>query len=348
MPQEPYTTSTNNTQASVTSGGWAILAALRIVLAMIVVAGHWYGLVPGANSPILQGIANLDGPTAVIAFFLISGFSIAASVERGSTAQFAERRFRRIYPVYLAGFIPAATLFVLGYTYTAATTLPYSPLSSVWLTMIGLSCLIVPPMTTYGVAWSLGCEIIYYALAPWLRRIPTLYIVVLLVLSAALNIAFRGHFEWWSQKVWLIAPGLLCYWLAGWLLYTHRSRPASILTLTIFVLITRSFYTSSMPITLPISLLIIAVCSRIEVNEPIRLIFNYLGDLSYPLYVIHLSVILALCGQSSHWIEDKQWIIAPAILASSLTILHLVDYPARKHFRLTRSLSSQAETATTA
>lgn len=87
---------------------WAILAGLRFLLALIVVGVH---LARFANpNSLICRMAHLGGFTAVIGFLVVSGISMAASVERRPQG-FLGRRVLRIYPLYLAAVLAPLLLF---------------------------------------------------------------------------------------------------------------------------------------------------------------------------------------------------------------------------------------------
>jgi peptidoglycan/LPS O-acetylase OafA/YrhL len=78
---------------------WAVLAGLRFFLALTVVGNH-LRFVVNEQRPWWSPIARYNAFGSVLAFLLISGYSIAHSYNR-QPAGFYGRRFWRIYPVYL-------------------------------------------------------------------------------------------------------------------------------------------------------------------------------------------------------------------------------------------------------
>lgn len=100
---------------------------IRVVLAAAVIYGHSYALSPRPGrqefaAQLFKPYNMYSGSVAVLAFFLVSGFLVAASlVSRGSVIQFLKARVLRIYPG-LAVCILLLT-FVLG---PLATQVPKS------------------------------------------------------------------------------------------------------------------------------------------------------------------------------------------------------------------------------
>src|SRR6516225_10531904 len=87
---------------------WQGLALLRFFLAWVVLSGHLQ-VFATRPAPWVGVFAEFDGKAAVIGFLLVSGYSIAASLERSGRG-FYRRRFLRIYPPYLAALVFAAVL----------------------------------------------------------------------------------------------------------------------------------------------------------------------------------------------------------------------------------------------
>lgn len=90
---------------------------MRLSLAVLVIYSHGYALGLGseANEPFVRwtGGQVSGGAIAVDAFFVMSGFLIAASAERSSGIfKFLRKRFARIYPAFVVAAIITAALIV--------------------------------------------------------------------------------------------------------------------------------------------------------------------------------------------------------------------------------------------
>jgi peptidoglycan/LPS O-acetylase OafA/YrhL len=191
------------------------LDLLRFLAALAVVAAHYamFGVIEtGAGG----AFASL-GREAVILFFVLSGFVIAASVARGrpSVRDYAEARLSRLYsvtvPVLLLAFAAAALL-----RWFAGIEAPRSyALDKIWLYLPFHLLFLgqhwhfaeVPPfMVPY---WSLCYEAWYYllfGLAFYLRGRRR-------AVCVGLALAYMGY------KMWLLLP----VWLAGVWLYRRRA-----------------------------------------------------------------------------------------------------------------------------
>ena len=79
---------------------WALLAGLRFFLSMTVILGHCALLINTDKTGIF-GAGLLNPGSAVFGFFILSGYSIAASLDR-DVSDFYRRRIVRIWPLYIA------------------------------------------------------------------------------------------------------------------------------------------------------------------------------------------------------------------------------------------------------
>ncbi|MGW8777328.1 acyltransferase family protein [Streptomyces sp. NPDC055796] len=121
------------------------------------------------------------GTIGVSCFFILSGFVLAWTYRPDSDTvrRFWQRRFAKIYPVYLVSTVLAFVLFSgMGQVPGAANVVLHLTLLQSW----------VPEQSLYfglnPVTWSLSCEAFFYLMLPvlflWLRRagVRTLYAVV--------------------------------------------------------------------------------------------------------------------------------------------------------------------------
>jgi len=189
--------------------------SLRFILAFIVMLSHFSDVYVNemkySGYNVLRSLSHVlanafDGTSAVIAFFIISGFVIHYPNKNGirNLKEFWIRRFLRI-------LIPLAVIITIG-------------------------CWFDHPEST--VVWSLFCELIYYAAYPFLAKIKlswknkflisygiaALLIVTLcshdiVALVKQTNVNYHGYY--WQLGRWLTwIVGLPC-WLLGVLIATH-------------------------------------------------------------------------------------------------------------------------------
>ena len=151
----------------------AVLQLLRGIAALLVVTCHFLqrlvrrGMVGGDLGPAIDYL----GYVGVALFFAISGFVMIYTTRHrfghgGQAAQFIERRFLRVFPLYYVTTAAAVvfTLATLNGTMDYGATLPS-------LKEMLLSLLFIPYMNAdhiiqpiYKLGWSLNFEMFFYAL----------------------------------------------------------------------------------------------------------------------------------------------------------------------------------------
>jgi len=197
------------------------MGILRFILAIGVLLSHTGVSLLGLN----------PGVMAVIVFYAISGYVMAALIGRhyaapGRVGSFYADRILRIYPQY-AFYAAAAALWFLTIGH-ATPFLSAPPRAQDWLNNI----LIVPlnyfmfngadHFTLVPPAWSLGAEVVFYILAPWLWlrwRWALLLGAVSLCIQA---LAWHGvcNSDWWGYR---LLPGVLWVFVLGMALHRYQS-----------------------------------------------------------------------------------------------------------------------------
>jgi peptidoglycan/LPS O-acetylase OafA/YrhL len=253
---------------------WGLLGVMRFVLAMAVVINH---------CNILNGYGYLSewasGTFAVIAFLLISGYSIAHSLEAQREGYFV-RRVWRIYPVYISAIVLA--IICGGWKLGAMP----------WIAcLFMLQGIIIHTPNLITPAWSLGGEWWCYILG---RFINVKSASILLVAFCVIAV---GDILWSHTKVsayiGAAIPFLGCAWLSGYLLF-HGRRWAilPVVPLTCAV----CFQSGAFTIGMAIGWIWIIVTAWIMLTSPkIKINVGKLaGDVSYPLYLVHFSILASL------------------------------------------------------
>lgn len=189
----------------------------RFLAAVMVVLAHftYFGVIP----PHAWGLLTAMGREAVMVFFVLSGYVIAATTaeQRPSGRDYAAARLSRVYSVALPVLLLALASAYLVRTVTGTTPLNgyvldklhvYLPLHLLFLGEHWSLAEVPPYMTPY---WSLNFEAWYYllfGLACYLRGTRRILLV-------GLALALMGY------KLWLLLP----VWLAGVWLYRSYRRP---------------------------------------------------------------------------------------------------------------------------
>lgn len=205
------------------------MGAIRFTLALSVAVWH----LPGAPFRLL------NAAVAVLAFFIISGFYMAMVLsEKYSAAKpFYAARLLRLYPAYAAVAAFMVLWFVLTNSPTPFTTrLPVSLAEQAVLAVLNVAVVgqdfyefsrnafgpgkfLNAQWMLVGQAWSLSSEIFFYCLAPFVVR-SAARTVALLVLALATRWALIGWLGL-PSPVWgyFFFPGTLCMFLLGSLAY---------------------------------------------------------------------------------------------------------------------------------
>jgi peptidoglycan/LPS O-acetylase OafA/YrhL len=327
---------TNN---SPTEGQWAALAALRFCLAAIVVAGH-FSLFVRFDTHRIVGAGLLNPLSAVYGFFVLSGYSIAASIEK-SSAGFIRRRFIRIWPLYFASIIFGLAVYLLipngfnwplGDTFIAAN--PGIP--SIIASLLMLQTVIAGPIVTIGPTWSLSAEWWHYMISPWLKNLPTKILLVAMLASFVLFVrAFPPGPGLASMGQLSHGHGILALswlWMTGFVYYRYRKTAPGI-----FLLFAPALFAVAIEhsVGLPyfITAFVLIVAERVTVRRSLHRLFNFLGDWSYPLYLFHFASFVVMLRFGS----TRSVITLSGAFIISLLALCLVDLPARRLFRQQKS-----------
>lgn len=343
------------------------MGLLRLFLAAVVALGHFQIciLLP-LNAPAAE-VANYlklghDAGHAVIFFYVISGFLISYALEhkyKTDSLEFYKARFLRIFPLY---WFLYGLMIVFDYA-GAAQNIKNSPVLD-WLPGLllfgsdwAVSFLHYPAsfMEEFPAflrpAWSLGAEVTFYALAPYLLVKYKKLGLAVLVASVGIRgvIVYQlGFDETWSLHFF---PATLMFFLLGHFsrsLYRKLGRhlgAANHLWLAMFFGLSLCNVTTGLPFDGVIFYLELVglVCSLpflFERTKDIRWM-NILGDQSYPLYLSHLLTMSLLAfvptliiqmGESDQAllagvaIEYRFVLYAAAFLAAAVLVSFLLHY----------------------
>lgn len=334
------------------------MGLIRVMLAMAVVLSH----LPMAS------FKFLSGGLAVQSFFIISGFymSLILSGKYSDTNLFYTNRLLRLFPTY---FIMCALTAIAVWVFNASPTASpelfaemfANPVSAVTLAASNLTLLGQDLLFWFEVengalvfhpgeqsenatvgwqgllvpqAWSLSIELMFYAIAPFLVRLRTHWIVALACASIALRLA--GHlvpgldYLLWQGRFF---PTCLFMFLLGML--GHRFLPLVarlpkalgwVAMAGLFAYIVLYSFIEIAPLTARW-----VTYGIVSVTTPF--IFNafrdnaadrWIGELSYPIYMAQLLVIGAVLTFETPF---PIWTSIACTIALSVLILVLVDHP---------------------
>jgi peptidoglycan/LPS O-acetylase OafA/YrhL len=270
---------------------WPLLAAWRFVLATIVVVFHLQVMYRSTFRG-SQFITNLGADHAVLCFLLLSGFSIAHSIKERPQG-FIIRRMWRIYPVYLACFLlsllPFAVWGPLQKTPGGFTLEPPSSFQAVVHLFIGQP-LLSRSFRIFNPSWTLGVEWAFYMLAPLFLRAPRKAMQWIISISAIwfmIKVVRVGLPEATGPTPYL---SLLWVWLLGFYIVRFDQKNAAFVLICVPLLIIPLYARAAQGAflwTATVSLVFIG--DKILLPTILSKLGQKLGDLSYSLYLIHVS-----------------------------------------------------------
>jgi len=327
---------------------WAVLAIVRLGLALVVLAEHVEKVCDSGYLSLVSGIS------AVMAFLVISGYSMRASLERGGTDRaFYRRRAWRILPIYYVSLALSAAAYALFHQH-ATDGFPGVGESSAlgWISQLTMTQgLLTPAVGAAAVTWTLSVECWLYALAPYLRRRETETVVVLLVAS----LWMYTQEDYWPILVHGLAFAALAWaWLVGFLvepLIRRREWATAAGVLLLLAaprmrVIPGTDYLGG--IVLSGTLLACVYGALPRFSERGRRAMLWAGDLSYPLYLLHWPVLVLIfdsIGKRSPWNQPPTY-VAAAFAVSALA-LQAIDLPLRRRAGTKRVAPATASTTGT-
>lgn len=306
------------------SSQWAVLAATRFVLASVVLTGH-LNYLPGYHPWTAVGLFLNQG-SAVYGFLMISGYSIAASLDRSAEGFFA-RRFRRIWPSYLVSLalgVAVALAVKRPVHLTANVVLQPLVWSELLASLTMTQTFLAPALSADGQIWTLAVEWWDYMLAPVIRRWSTPILSVIVAISLAYYCLVPPPENPANTTGGWMFLVLAWWWLSGFLYYRHRGTALGYALLVLPPLFAASYGWIGRAAFIGIAAL--ASCEYIALSDRVSRLFNWLGDLSYPLYLVHVPVMFAF--NLFHFYDAL--VVAFGAILTSAVVLHLVDYPLRR------------------
>lgn len=330
---------------------WSTLAGLRFLLASIVAVNHLPDFVPIG---VWAFIPRFGAFEAILGFLLISGYSVGASYLK-EPDKFVMRRAKRIYPVYLAAVVLASLVYVMT----------HGSGPSIWTLVINVLFLnqILTADSFVGPAWTLALEVWLYALTPLLFRLRDSVLERMVYLSFASYVAYtcgRTLFHWpyYAGLGYGLNLLLLSFiWIAGLRLsrnslnHTPVLRQAGLIFAAHIALATaiqfasrwkndavRDFFyqdligyvlqASTLGFVLWIFQSLLATPPDAGIQRKPAVWLRLLGDVSYPLYVVHMSVYFLFRGAG---LQSPVLYYLGAVAVSYLIYKTLDRYSQRRH-----------------
>ena len=333
---------------------------LRLVFAAAVFFWHAYAL---SKAPALAAFgAVFSADIAVKGFFVISGYLVTMSYENSAgTADYAQKRARRIYPAYaavvIAGAVAGAFVSVRPLAeYLGADLLRYLAANLVFLNFLAPTLPGVFEGHAFpevnGALWTLKIEVMYYASVPaiaWLmaRLGRWRVLVALYVLSVAYAFVLGELHARSGAVIWLQIqrqlPGQLVYFLAGAALYflgdRLRGRWPALACAALAVYAACAWAANPLATLLlePFALGVLVIGAATALPHLGN--FARYGDFSYGIYIIHFPVLQVLIAAGLFAAHPWAGFAAALALVVALAALswHAVERPflrRRSHYRL--------------
>jgi peptidoglycan/LPS O-acetylase OafA/YrhL len=192
---------------------------------------------------------------------------------------------------------------------------------NVLATALMLQGIVALGLPSDGQVWSLAVEWWCYMAAPFLRR----YKLIMAVFAIGSFVYFLQLDANYASSLHARSLlGLSWMWIAGFLFFSMRRKGAGILMLIVPPLIAYLHGTfTGAPLFLTLGLLIVS--DAVSFQKSTRAILNWLGDISYPIYLFHFAGIMALTSLGIR--NNTLDFLACVVLA--IALFYIIDYPIR-------------------
>jgi len=321
-----------------------MFGSFRLLLALMVALSHVHFTV---------GERNI-GVIAVVGFFMLSGYVVAALLAPGtalarSVPRFYLERSLRLLPLYYFFMAAGVLLFF------AAVASPF--LQGPGTLLQWLVNLLVIPLNYHAMAapldgllfvppaWSLGLEMQFYLLAPWLMRRPR-RLLWAMALSFLVSIAAHTgllHTDWFGYR--LLFGNLFMFASGAWLYQVQRQQASAKPLLALWLaclalfLFTGARGTWSTPFTFEVLLGFLVALPLVATlgKLPRQPWDDALGHLAYGVFLGHFAVLWA--GQHQGWLTASG---RPLLLYLALVLVlawlahHAIERPLHAHRRRLR------------
>lgn len=307
-------------------------------------------------------VASLNpGVVAVVVFYAISGYVMSGLIQSyygdpGQTGRFYIDRFFRLYPQYAIYALFTALWWLLSGRDTAF--LQHSPSGADFvrnLTVIPLNLFMfnsADKFTLIPPAWSLGAEVMFYAVAPFMWRHVRLAVALAVVSLGVQSMAWLGvlNSDWWGYR---LLPGVFWIFVGGMALHRMRAYDSgaawrlavtiSFLACLVAFLLWRTGllaapYHREVLLGAGLGFPLLVLLTQPRPSDMVRRwhgfekIDELLGNLSYGIFLNHFLIIwileLDLLTPSVLSSDQMVWLVMASVLASTVTY-YFVEYPAK-------------------
>jgi len=347
---------------------------IRFLLACAVVLSH---------TSTIMGYSPVAGNLAVQCFYIISGFYMAMILTEkyngpGANYQFYSNRALKIYPIYWLNLIvliawalivyhlhyPGTLDFYIKYSNPGTFTLLYLFLANLlligldWVFVLGINkdgnlffCsnfnAVKPSVYNFAfnsVAWTIGLELMFYLIAPWLNK-RTVYLLVILFL-ASLALRFGLAYIYYDAAPWsyMFFPTQVMFFVAGILSYRayikfvkeKGNKKLQYMLYGVLLFVVLSYYKilpdSYTYLKQTILFLSVACCLpfAFEATKKSK-IDRFLGNLSYPIYISQVIVIKMVTINRFPKVIDKGFTALIMVIILALLVNKFVGEPIERY-----------------
>ena len=261
-------------------------------------------------------------------FFIISGFVIFMSLERCKrSADFAFLRFARLYPVYWFGVVFSTVVLLLS----SQDVVPVPTMKQFTgnLTMLQTWLRIPDIEVSY---WTLGVELKFYVLAFILLSTQQIKRAELLVCGWLGSVAAFHCLDAWIGLPGIVGTPLIANYAhlfaAGIMFYRiHKEGHSHLRNAVILWALPIQLLLEGLESAIVVSgciaafYLFVSGWLRWTVNKPLQ----FLGDISYPLYLVHGSLGVAMIHALASW-DTPLWLMLTLPILASISLATLLHF----------------------
>lgn len=342
------------------------MGAIRLFLAFVVVVHHLRAIIlkpAGLDTPKYYKL-GMNAGFAMMFFYIISGFLISTALSEKypptskGTAQFYRSRFIRIFSLYW----PMVAIVFIALPFTRAEFASNSmsdKFTNLFLLGIDwrLSFADYPAdhwnaaIFSLRQAWTLGPELTFYILAPFILRSRKAALAIFAgsAITRAICIHMVGFRELWT---YYFLPSTILFFMLGHLVQTAAQEwralrspkiGCAVLFVSVCCLLVGSYADwDSLRFWFAVLFFALSLPGIFAATKDTKLL-NMLGDLSFPVYLVQLLVIVEanniglframphsalvvlivalamtfVCAVATHWLLEKPtaWVMRTAALA---------------------------------
>ncbi|EPK8061630.1 acyltransferase family protein [Escherichia coli] len=299
-------------------------------------------------------------------FFLISGFLIPISVEKYKPLVFIKKRFFRLYPTYFVVCVINIIVAALGFAifYFPGREYPYSISTILSIFSMGTALFIKGSVPIDPVAWTLAIEVMFYMITliffnmtfilKGKNEISLRNVLCLSILLSFFVIFISRHIQSANVSLGNLDGGffiksvyMTSFMLIGTSFALHARRRISgrslfysvlcqyaLFVYTTMKLVPSAFYISTVSTFswFGFAILVFALGYVINDNLPQTKSLQFLGDVSYPLYLCHSYIGYFVIGVLIFWGGIPRSLIIFLPIPIVLAIAYLIHIKVERRF----------------